>query len=57
MITNVVQTWFSFSDSSPDFSWKGNRTGMAATDSEFVEVAKVTQAVSMETALDTSRLW
>ncbi|TNM94495.1 hypothetical protein fugu_017254 [Takifugu bimaculatus] len=28
-------------DSSPDFSLKGNRTGMAATDSEFAEVAKL----------------
>lgn len=56
MITDVVQMLFSSPDSSPDFSLKGNRTGMAATDSELAEVAKVTQTVSMETALDTSHL-
>lgn len=51
--TNVVQLLFSSPDSSPDLAMDGNRTGMAATDSEFAAVAKVIQSVTMVTLLDT----
>lgn len=55
--TNVVQLLLSSPDSSPDFTVDGNRTGMAATDSEFAAVAKVIQSVTMVTVLDTFPLW